>query len=318
MTDYSVKRSYRGEVLVAPPGGDPVFGEWVRSKNGKDYFRADPACGAVPYGRTSKAGQHLKGGGDGLANWKGAMAAIGAVMSPTVQSEIATLLNEYHGDPYYKGDDGGWRSGKKRLLDVVDRACEVAGSNSAAAKGTEFHKLGEMVNKGQVPHVVRPELLQPLDVYRESVARLEFLHQEMLIVHDELELCGSADYLLRVPAGTPGPDGTPLPEPWVVVGDLKTGKHDANYPAGLYAQLAGYGTGMLYDQETNERGTLHPELNPEWGVLVHFPLAVEHATVKFYWVDLHVGLRAAQLNRQIDKMLKFFGSASGKPVEFSL
>lgn len=317
MTDYQVKRNYRGQVLISPPGDEPMTGEWVTAKNNKRYFKADQP-GVKGYGRTSKAGENLKGGGEGLANFKASMAAIGTVMSKTVQAEIATLINEYDGDPYYKGDDGGWQSGKKRLLEAVDKAAGLAGSNSASARGTEFHKLGELINKGKTPTIVRDELVAPLQHYAESVARVNFLHQEILIVNDELERAGSIDYLMEIPAGTIGPHGDPLTEPWVVAGDLKTGKWDYHYPAGLYAQLAGYGKGMRYDQETNTREALHPNLNDNWGVLVHYPLAVPGAEVKFYWLDLNIGLRAAKLNNELSNMIAFFQSVKGKPVEFTL
>lgn len=317
MTDYQVKRNYRGQVLIAPPGAAPMTGEWVTAKNGKRYFKADQQD-VKGYGRTSKAGENLKGGGEGLANFKAAMAAIGTVMSKTVQAEIATLLNEYDGDPYYAGDDGGWQSGKKRLLEAVDKAAGLAGSNSASAKGTEFHKLGELVNKGKTPTIVRDELVQPLKHYTEAVASLTFLHQEILIVNDELERAGSIDYLLEIPAGTIGPHGDPLDEPWVCAGDLKTGKWDYLYPAGLYAQLAGYGKGQRYDQETNTREPLHHNLNDDWGVLVHYPLAAKQPEVKFYWLDLNIGMRAAKLNNELSDMIAFFQSVKGKPVEFEL
>jgi len=239
-------------------------------------------------------------------------------MSKTVQAEIANLLNEYNGDPYYGGDDGGWRSGKRRLLDAVDKAAELAGSSSAAARGTEFHKLGEMRNKGQTPTIVRDELVAPLKHYETSVERITFLHQEILIVNDEIQRAGSIDYPMAIPAATIGPHGEPLSDAWVCAGDLKTGKWDYLYPAGLYAQLAGYGKVMRYDQDTNTRTVLHPNLNTDWGVLVHYPLAVRDSTVKFYWLDLNVGLEAARLNNRIDSMLKYFGSEKGKPVEFAV
>jgi hypothetical protein len=317
MTDYSVARDYFGRVLVMPPGAEPIAGEWVTSKNNKRFFRAEQKE-AKGYGRTSSAAEHLKGGGDGLANWKASMAAIGTVMSKTVQAEIATLINEFNGDPWNLGDDGGWRSGKRRLLDAIEKATDLAGSNSASSRGTEFHLLGELVNRGQVPTIVRDELVVPLKHYQQRVAPLRFLHQEMLIVNDEIERCGSADYLVEVPAGTPGPDGQPLGEPWVVASDLKTGKHDANYPIGVTAQLAGYGKGLLYDQASNERKPLHPNLNSDWGVMIHFPLAAKKPEVKFYWVDLNAGLRLAKLNNEVDRAIKHFASQKGKPVEFVL
>jgi len=317
VTDYSVKRNYRGQVLVSPPGAEPMTGQWLTSKDNKRYFKADQKD-VVPYGRTSAAGANLKGGGDGLASWKSAMAAIGTVMSKTVQAEIANLLNEYDGDPYYAGDDGGWRSGKRRLLDAVNKAAELAGASSAAAKGTEFHKLGEIINQGRRPTIVRDELIEPLAHYEQAVAGVTFLHQEILIVNDEIQRCGSIDYLMEIPAGTPGPDGNPLPKPWVCAGDLKTGRWDYAYPAGLYAQLAGYGKGQRYDQETNTRSELHPDLNSDWGVLVHFPLAAPNPKVTFYWLDLNIGMEAARLNNRIDSMMRFFGSEKGKPVEFTV
>jgi hypothetical protein len=192
VTDYSVRRNYRGQVLVMPPGMGPLDGEWARSKDGKDYFRAAQKE-AMAYGRASSAGEHLKGGGDGLANWKAAMSAIGVILSSEARSEIANLLNEYDGDPYYSGDDGGWRSGKRRLLDAVELACKVGGSGTASSRGTEFHKLAELCNQGKRPAVVQAHLEDHLAHYREAVSPIRFLSQEILVVNDDIQRAGSID-----------------------------------------------------------------------------------------------------------------------------
>lgn len=270
------------------------------------------------YGRTSSAGANLKGGGDGLANWKAAMSAIGTVMSESARSQIATLLNEYDGDPYYLGDDGGSRSGKARLLDAVELACEVAGSSTAASRGTEFHKLGELVNKGKKPTVVQAHLAEFLRNYQRSVVPIKFLAQEILIVNDAIRRAGSIDYLMELPAGITTPDGVCHEEPLVVAGDLKTGKWDIAFPGGVSAQLAGYGLGYRYDQETNLRAPLHPNASRKWGVIVHYPIAQAGAEVGFYFVDLDVGLAAAQLNNRLDAMIAHFRSDKGKPIKFEL
>ncbi|AYR00180.1 exonuclease [Mycobacterium phage Cookies] len=319
MTDYTVKRNYKGQVLVAAPDAPPVTGEWVVSKDGKDYFRTEKGRSDVePYSRTSKAGEHLKGSGEALSNFAASMAALGVVMNGSVHSELATLINEYDGDPYYKGDDGGWKSGKKRLLEQVDIARKVAGASSASAKGTEFHKLAEIVNKGKTPTVVREELKPRLAEYQRRVSKVKFLRQEILIVNDLIKRAGSIDYLMELPAGLRTPDGVTHDEPIICAGDLKTGKWDRDYPAGVYAQLFGYAGGFRYNQETNERLPLHPNFNDRWAVLVHYPLVVPGSTVEFYWLDMEVGREAALLNKRLDDMIKYFQSTKGKPIHFEL
>lgn len=319
MTDYSVKRSYRGEVLVAPPGADPVEGEWLTARDGKRYFRvAAHRKDVEKYGRTSSAGKNLSGSGDGLAMHKASMAAIGVLMSAEASSEITTLINEYNGDPYYAGRDGGTQSGKSRLLAAVNKAADVAGASSKAAQGTEMHKLGELVNRGQKPTLVREVMKPHLEQYQRSVSPINFLAQEILVIHDELKKAGSIDYLMELPAGLTTPDGITHQEPMVVAGDLKTGQWAVRYPAAVYAQLAGYGTGVRYDQETNTRSPLHERINTDWAVLVHYPLADTNPSVRFYWLDMQLGYEAALLNNRLDKMIAFFQSESGRPVEFKV
>lgn len=299
-----------------PPDAEPLDGEWVTSKDGRDYFRARQKE-AMAYGRTSKAGEHLKGGGDGLANWKACMAAIGVLMSDDARSQIVNLINDYNGDPYYLGDEKGVaRSGKKRLLDAVDLACKVAGSDTASSRGTEFHKLGEMVNKGQEPRIVQDHLKPHLLHYRKAVSPVKFLAQEILIINDAIQRAGSIDYLMQL-SNVTTPDGIHHEE-LVVAGDLKTGKWDIDYPGGVCAQLAGYGLGHRYDQQTNSRTLLHPNASDRWAVIVHFPIAEPGAEVGFYWVDMHIGLEAAKLNNRLDDMIRYYRSVGGKPKKFEL
>lgn len=316
MTDYTVKRNYRQQVLVMPPDAEPLDGEWVVSKDGKDYFKPRQRE-AMAYSRTSKAGEHLKGGGDGLANWKAAMAAIGVIMSESVKSDISNLINEYDGDPYYKGDEKGVaRSGKKRLLDAVDLACKIAGTDTASSRGTEFHKLGEMVNKGQKPRIVQDHLKAHLLHYQQRVAPVKFLAQEILIINDAIQRAGSIDYLMQL-SNVETPDGI-FHEELVAAGDLKTGRWDIEYPGGVSAQLAGYGLGQKYDQQTNIRSPLHPNASERWAVIVHFPIGEPNARVDFYWVDMIIGLEAAKLNNRLDAMTKFYKSTKGKPIKFEV
>lgn len=245
------------------------------------------------------------------------MAAIGTVMSGSVRSRVATLINEYEGDPYYKGNDGGSQSGKTRLMAAVEDACKVAGASDAADQGTEFHSLWEIVNKGEDPKVVQPHLVEPLRKYKIATEKIKFIDAEYVVVNDELKRAGSVDHLMVVPKGSIGPNDEPLDEDWVCVGDGKTGRWDVRYPAGVYAQLATYALAERYDQDENYRAPIHPNLNTDWAVMIHYPLSEKDPEVGLYWMDISVGRRAALLNNSLDAMVKWFSSVAGRPRKFT-
>lgn len=231
---------------------------------------------------------------------------------------VTTLINQYDGDPYYNGNDGGSESGKDRLMTAVELACKIAGASEAAEQGTEFHALWDMVNRGDTPKLVQPHLVQPLEDYRRGTKKITFIDGEVVIVNDVLKRAGTFDHLLSIPKGSIGPYGVPIEDDWVCVGDGKTGRWDVRYPAGVTAQLATYGLGSVYDQDTNERTPIHPELQTDWAVLIHFPLSEKNPQVGLYWIDLSVGLAAAELNNRLDAMIKWFDSVGGKPKPFQL
>lgn len=246
------------------------------------------------------------------------MAAIGVLMNKSAASDIATLINQYDGDPYYRGDDGGSESGKSRLLKAVDKACDVAGASSASALGTEFHGIWELLNHGKTPKLIQPHLAPYVKHYVEAVAPIKFIDAEVLIVNDEVKRAGSMDHFMELPAGLTTPDGVTHDEPMLVAGDGKTGKWEVDYPAGIHAQLATYALGHRYNQETNERLPIHPDLNRKWGVMIHYPLTTKDPQVGFYWIDLELGLRAAKLNNAVEEMVSHFRSKAGKPRKFEL
>ncbi|ALF00367.1 hypothetical protein SEA_ARCHIE_61 [Mycobacterium phage Archie] len=305
--------------MVYPPDFQgPLTGEWRegRGRDGKHkrwWYSKD----AKGYSRASGAGKGLDTK-DGLIDWAACQAAVGILLDASARSEVATLINEYDADPWYKGDDGGTRSGKERLKAAVEQARNTAGQHTAASAGTEFHKLGELRNKGETPRVIQEHLKEPLAKYDKAVEPIEFIDQEMLIVNDKLELCGSVDYLMALPPGITTPDGVKHDKELVVVGDLKTGRWDAKRPMGVTCQLAAYGTGLRYDQETNTRTPLHNQINNKWGVMVHFPIMTKNPQVKFYWVDLELGLQAALLGKQVEAMRRVFNSKDSELKELSL
>lgn len=320
MTDYSVRRDYYDRPIVYPPGFDPKDdkGYWKEGvgRDGKQkrwwYTRQGKG-----YGRASGAGKGLDTK-EGLIDWAACQAAVGILLDASARSEVATLINEYDADPWYRGDDGGTRSGKQRLKAAVEQARNTAGQHTAASAGTEFHKLAELSNRGEQPRIVQEHLKEPLSKYQRAVEPVEFIDQEMLIVNDRLELCGSADYLIGLPAGIVTPDGVRHDKEMVVCGDLKTGRWDADRPMSVTCQLTAYGTGEQYDQETNTRSPLHEMINQRWGLMVHFPIMTQNPEVKFYWVDLALGLEACLLSKQIDAVRSKFNSKDAKLKELDL
>lgn len=309
MTDYTVRRDYWDRPIVGKPGAPPIT-TWEEKRNSKKTWWTTPE--GKGYGRASGAGKGLDTK-EGLIDWAACQAAVGILLDSSARSQIATLVNEY-GDPWNAESDDKFTP-KDRLKQAVEQARNTAGQHTASSAGTEMHKLGELHNKGVTPRIVQPHLTDLFDHYKQAVEPFEFLAQELLIVNDTLELCGSVDYLMRVPAGARTPDGTVWDDPMVVVGDLKTGRWDARYPMSVTCQLAAYGTGLRYEQDANVRLPLHENVNTEWGLLVHFPIMSRDPRVRFYWVDLRLGLRAALLGRQVEEMRSVFKRKDAELVE---
>ncbi|MCC3333541.1 hypothetical protein [Nocardia abscessus] len=301
MTDYKIKRNYLDQPWVMPPGRGPLTGEW---RDGKDR-RGKPkrwwhSPDAVPYARMSAIAKSLDTK-EGLVDWAAAQAAVGVMLDPAARSEIVTLINEYDGDPWNADEGGVAHSGKDRLKAAVEQARTTAGQHVAASAGSEFHKLGELVNRGQEPRLVQDHLKPLLAEYKAAVAPIRFLRQELFVVNDELRRAGSLDYLLQLPDGR------------VLVSDLKTGKWDVRYPMSVTTQIAGLATAVVYDQETGERRPIHPDLDTTTGLLVHFPIMLPDPRVRFYELDLELGVRAARIARDIEDLRNAFKRKGAEP-----
>ena len=294
MTDYEVLRSYKNQPWVTT-NGEPVKGE-VKRNQFKEWFLA---TNATPYARSSGHSKLLDDQSN-LIDWAACQAAVGVIRSESARSDLYSLMNEFKGDP--------WNSpGKGRLKDAVWRARQAAGSETASSAGTEFHKYAEIVNGGGVPEFVAPQMRGLLDTYRAGVAGLEFLGAELFVVQDELQLAGSSDFVVRLPENCKLTrfDGTVEDVSGrVVIGDLKTGKHDPNYPLSPTVQISVYSHSVQYSQKTGERWPIHPDLDPTVGLLLHFPILTESPRVGLYPLDLSFGWRAAQVAAEVKQVRK--------------
>ncbi|QGJ92047.1 Cas4 family exonuclease [Gordonia phage Keelan] len=230
----------------------------------------------------------------GLYVWKMAHVGIGVAINEVVRSDFVALYNEGYPDP--------WNSGKHkikyRLIRAAEAAMDAANTRKGSAFGTEFHGIGERINRGEPVHV-QPHLQEAVDQYCTAVSDFEFILLEAFVVNDILQVAGSVDYVVRLPDWFKVPDenGEIIDlGGQVIVADLKTG---AYHPFEVSGQLAAYGYAQKYDQATNERFPIHEELNTDWGLVIHFPIRDNDAKVSFYIVNLKKGLANAVIAQSV-------------------
>ena len=270
MTDYSIKRDYWQRPWVTQDGGPLQYVEGKKSPSN-----------AVAYMRVSTLAETLDDK-SGLLDWSAANAAVGVVRDASVYAQLAHLVSAYR-DP--------WQDpvGKKQLKPLVARAQQVAGSDEAAGMGTAFHGLTEIIDQGGAPEFVPPPMVPWLREYGSVMSDWEVLDTEVFVVNDELQTAGSLDRLLRHrKTGR------------IVVGDLKTGKSEPDYPLKTTVQVAIYARGERYDQETGARAPLHEEIDLDHGLLIHAPIrGGGEPRVVPYPLDLAKGWEFAQLSLQV-------------------
>lgn len=238
----------------------------------------------VPYVRASTMAKALDDQSN-LMLWKQRVTAVGLAKSPALLARLAGLVAK-HFDPI--GGDG-----KRDLSTLVEEAAEAGGSKDAASMGTGWHALTEAVDAGTpISELLVDDATQRRMVeYADATAGLEMLDVETFVVNDAVQAAGTFDRLVRLPDGR------------VVVADLKTGTHDANYPLGVATQIAVYANGLRYDPDTGVRSVLHPDLDLSTGILIHLPQKGEGC--RLYRLDLEYGWEAAKLARQVYDVRKW-------------
>jgi hypothetical protein len=233
-----------------------------------------PADGGEPtgYTRVSSLAKAL----DDLNNlmaWKARKTAEGMLRRPDLMTRLAGVLANGNPDTDY--------GTKKDVNSIVYDACEAAGASTGRSAGTGFHSLTEAIDKGLEPLFV-PEPDKPrLEAYRTATEPYEMLDVETFVVVDEITTAGTFDRLMLDRR-----DGK------VRVGDLKSGKSEADYPLATTMQLAIYAHGLRYDPETGERTPLHPDLDLTEGLLIHMP---PRGGCRVITLDLRKGWEAARV-----------------------
>jgi hypothetical protein len=265
VTDTTVKRDRWDRPYVTTDGGPLRYAEGRKTP-----------VNAVAYTRVSTLAGALDDKG-GLLDWSAATAALGVVRDPALYAQIAHLASA-HADPWNVPE------AKRVLRPLVERAQQAAGAGEAAGMGTAFHGLTELVDTGNEPEYVPPQMVPWLDEYRGTMADWEILDTETFVVIDEVQAAGSMDRLLRHRA-----TGR------VVAADIKTGRQEPEYPMKCTIQVATYAHGQRYDQRTGARAPLHPDIDLARGLMIHVPIRAGRPRCVLYPLDLTAGWELAQL-----------------------
>lgn len=186
-------------------------------------------------------------------------------------------------------------NGDKNLLnEVCEAASEAAGSSAASTTGSAVHKITEQIDRGEDP-VVPPNAQGDVDAYRQETKHLEVKHIEVFVVHDELQVGGTFDRIVKL-------DGVRY------VADVKTGRID--YGASKIAmQLAVYARAQHYHPKSFERAPL--DVNTSRGLVIHLPAGSGECSL--HWADLDAGWEGVEIAHQVWQWRKRKGLLDATP-----
>lgn len=276
MTDYSVRRGPWGKPWVSTDGLPLDWGpDDILDKplNGVLYDRPSDMCGYLD----SK---------ENLSPYHQCQAVLGVVTEnpPSLIWQFRALASA-HVDP--------WKAAKGDIKDLLRQARMLGGEESKSGIGTSIHSFCHLRDIGADVVYPVPTLEPWLDCYQEAMEPFEVLMDERFVACDELCTAGNFDRLLRtkrdlrdIPAGT------------VLIGDIKSGAHEANFALKPTVQTAIYAHSDLYDQETGKR----EPIGCSWSkaVLIHVPFhAGGNPRCDIYPLDIEYGWTLAKMAAQI-------------------
>lgn len=227
-----------------------------------------------PYTRVSTLAKTLDDQ-TGLGKWKQRQTVAGLIARPDLWALACST----------RADD------KTALNALCEDAMSAAASSAGANLGTALHSFTESIDQGHDP-VAPAELAADLAAYRRIMTdcALESIEQELFVVCDELRAAGTLDKLLRTPDAA------------VRVGDTKTGQDAPRYAHAAAIQIAVYAHSQRINLETGERSPLHPDLDPNLGLMIHLPAGKGRAAI--HRIDLRQAWSWAQMCVEIREWRK--------------
>jgi hypothetical protein len=257
---------------------EPRRDQWGR-------YKVVPPGGGKPQGytRVTTVAKSLDTGG-GLANWKGAMTAIGIIKSRALRARWEALLAESGGDPWYGGDEH-----KAACKTLVTESATAGGADDRRETGSALHSISAIFDGGGVPEHLTDETRRDLAAYKAGLdnahVTIDPAYIETTVILDKHKVAGTFDRLAHVP-------GYDLP----LIADLKTGASLDYSWQPIAVQLAAYARAdHVYVQGADPDGSEDQRL-PMPAVEQHVGLILwlnaGSGMLDLFLVDLDAGWRA--------------------------
>ena len=216
-----------------------------------------------------------------LEKWQQRQVAIGLAAEPELIENIAAHIDN-----------------RDRLDDIVEHAKRAAKAHAAADRGTQMHRVLELVLLGQDEKLLTAQQKADAEVLKRTLDRYKLTpHQNMaeqFVIWPEYTIAGRFDAVLEAPDGT------------LVLTDLKSGPNAVLYPQSVAIQLALYARAPMMSagiHTANDRATITewqpmPErLDSRYGYVL---LVTPQDTVgTLHRIDIQHGWAAAQMALRI-------------------
>jgi hypothetical protein len=214
------------------------------------------------------------------------MVAIGLATDPALLENVAAHIDN-----------------RDRLNDIVENAKRAAKAHQAADRGTQMHRVLELILLGQDDKLLTAQQKSDADVLKRTLDRYRLTpHQDMaeqFVIWPHYTIAGRFDAILELPDGT------------LILTDLKSGPNAVAYPQSASIQLALYARAPLMSggiEANGDRSTITtwremPErLDRRYGYVL---LVTPDDTVgTLHRIDIEHGWAAAQMALKVTEWRK--------------